>query len=67
MVRLSSLLLVIVLLSGCFRLAAVEHTVYGGINRQYSGGQVYSAEPSGHEEQGGGWNVGSAVKTVWTP
>lgn len=53
-------------LSGCFRITAVEHSVYGGMSRNYSGGEVYSSDPSGHQEQGGGWNVGSKIKTVWT-
>lgn len=53
------------LLSGCVSMTGVEHTVYGGIQRGYSGGEVYSENPSGHQEQSGGRNVGSAIKTIW--
>lgn len=58
--------LLIVTLSGCVSMTGVEHTVYGGIQRGESGGEVYSASPSGHQEQYGGWNVGSAIKTIWS-
>lgn len=52
-------------LSGCFRLTGVEHTLYGGITRNYSGGEVFSEVPSGHQEQGGSWFGGTALKTIW--
>ena len=62
------LILAFLLLSnaGCVSMTGVEHTVYGGITRSHSGGEVYGAVPSGHEDQSGGWNIGSAIKTIWS-
>lgn len=53
-----------ILLQGC-AITGVEHTVYGGVTRTHSGGEVYAEIPSGHQEQGGSWYAGSALKTIW--
>ena len=58
------LILALLLLQGC-AIIGVEHTVYGGVTRSHSGGEVYAEQPSGHQEQGGSWYVGSALKTIW--
>ena len=60
------LLSITLCLSGCFHLTAVEHSVYGGITRSHSGGEIYSETPSGSQEQGGSWYTGTMIKTVWT-
>jgi hypothetical protein len=60
------IILLSLLLPGCITLTGVEHTVYGGVSRSHSGGEVFSEMPSGHEEQGGTWYIGSAIKTIWT-
>ena len=66
MLRLMLLTLACSLLTGCFRLTAVEHSVYGGLERNYSGGEIYADQPSGHQEQGGAWSMGTAIKTIWS-
>ena len=65
MKKLIFLALVALSLSGCFRITGVEHSIYGGMSRSYSGGEVYSESPSGHQEQSGGWTAGTKIKTIW--
>jgi len=57
--------ILLTLLSGCFRLTGIEHSVHGGLTRSNSGGEIYSESPSGHQEQGGSWTVGTKIKTIW--
>ena len=63
--KLTLLSLAVLVLSGCFRITGVEHSIYGGMSRSYSGGEVYSESPSGHQEQSGGWTAGTKIKTIW--
>jgi len=65
MKKIVLLIVLSVVLSGCIRLRGIEHSVYGGMSRSHSGGEVYSENPSGHQEQGGGWSIGSKIKTIW--
>ena len=64
MVRVIWLLLMLTL-TGCFRLTGIEHEVSVGMLRGDSGGEVYAREPSGHREYHGGWNAGTSIKTIW--
>jgi len=64
--RMLLLIALIIMLCGCVRLTGIEHSVQGGLSRDYSGGEVFSASPSGHKEQGGSWFVGTKIKTIWT-
>lgn len=55
----------IVFMTGCFRLTAVEHTVFADMTRSHTGGESYSESPSGYQEKGGGWRLGTSLKTIW--
>ena len=65
MMKYLLILVLPLIISGCFRLVGIEHSVYGSVARSHSGGTTYSEYQTGHEEQGGGWTVGTKVKTIW--
>jgi hypothetical protein len=60
-----AILITSLLLCGCFELRGVEHSLYGGISRSYDGGEVFSQNPYGQYSEGGSWNIGSKIKTIW--
>lgn len=63
--KIMLIIIVAMLLSGCFHLTGVEHSVYGGVTRSYSGGEIYTVTTIGHQEDGGSWQAGTMIKTIW--
>ncbi len=51
--------------SSPIKMTGIEHSIYGNLTRSHSGGEVYSMDPSGHQEQGGSWSAGTKIKTIW--